>query len=164
LVTWHTESERDNDFFTIEQSCDGETFVPVKTIKSQGDSHQQQEYSAEVETPCNGINYFRLMQTNLDGAQKEIAVKSILPCTTFEEVYLYPNPANTLINIAWTSTSMRSIKLCDAIGHVISEKAVTSNGQSSAQIATDQLANGVYLIQVNQEFGSKVYKIVVEHP
>jgi len=164
LVTWHTESERDNDFFTIEQSCDGETFVPVKTIKSQGDSHQQQQYAVELETLCSSINYFRLMQTNLDGTQKEIAMKSVMPCNAFEEVYLYPNPANTIVNIAWTNTSMRSIELYDALGHLISKTEINSNGQTSAEIATDQLANGVYLIQVNQEFGSKIYKIVVEHP
>jgi len=164
LVTWNTESERGNDFFTIEQSCDGKTFAPVKTIKSQGDSHQQQQYAVELETPCSGINYFRLMQTNLDGTQKEIAVKSVMPCNAFEEVYLYPNPANTIVNIAWTNTSMRSIELFDALGHSISKTEINSNGQTSAEIATDQLANGVYLIQVNQEFGSKIYKIVLEHP
>ena len=164
LVTWNTESERGNDFFTIEQSCDGKIFAPVKTIKSQGDSHQQQQYAVELETPCSGINYFRLMQTNLDGTQKEIAVKSVMPCNAFEEVYLYPNPANTIVNIAWTNTSMRSIELFDALGHSISNTEINSNGQTSAEIATDQFANGVYLIQVNQEFGSKIYKIVVEHP
>ena len=80
------------------------------------------------------------------------------------DIKLYPNPANTIVNIAWTNTSMRSIELFDALGHSISKTEINSNGQTSAEIATDQLANGVYLIQVNQEFGSKIYKIVVEHP
>ena len=41
----------------------------------------------------------------------------------------------------------------------------TSGADGSFQNASNTFgANGVYLIQVNQEFGSKVYKIVVEHP
>jgi hypothetical protein len=41
-----------------------------------------------------------------------------------------------------TNTSMRSIELYNALGHSISKTEINSNGQTSAEIATDQLANG----------------------
>lgn len=162
-LDWKTESERDNDYFTIEQSCDGGHFIPVQQIASKGDSHSQQGYFTELEASCSGINYFRLSQTDNKGNSKEIAIKSVQPCSNIEDVYIYPNPANNHINIAWNNSSMVSIELYDALGHQLLENMIDSKSISEIEIPTSHFSNGVYFVKVNQQFGAKIYKIVIEH-
>jgi len=162
-LDWSTESERDNDYFTIEQSCDGEQFTFAQQIESNGNSFNHQSYYTELETSCSGINYYRLSQTDINGNRKDFAVKSVQPCTAFEEVYIYPNPANNQINVAWNNLSMVSIELFDALGHQLLENTIDSKAITQVEIPTSNFSNGVYFIKVNQQYGAKTYKIVIEH-
>ncbi len=162
-LDWNTESERDNSKFTIYGSCNGMDFHPLQTIPSKGDSEDIQHYMSVLETTCSGINYYKLTQTNNNGVEKEIAVKSVQPCTAFEDVYIYPNPANTKVTVAWNNLSMESIDLVDAFGKVLLQSDVTSKTITEMELPTSELSNGIYFIKVNQLYGTKTYKIVVEH-
>lgn len=162
-LDWQTESERNNAFFTIEHSCDGVHFETVKTLLSQGDATTLQFYNATLPSTCHGVNYYRLTQTDTDGKRTEIGIKSVQPCTDFEDVYIYPNPANTKVTIAWNNLSMESIDFMDALGKVISTSTIASKAVTELELPTSELSNGIYFIKVNQLFGSKTYKIVVEH-
>ncbi|MCC6700853.1 MAG: T9SS type A sorting domain-containing protein, partial [Fluviicola sp.] len=93
----------------------------------------------------------------------DFAVKSVQPCTAFEEVYIYPNPANNQINVAWNNLSMVSIELFDALGHQLLENTIDSKAITQLEIPTSNFSNGVYFIKVNQQYGAKTYKIVIEH-
>jgi Bacterial lectin/Secretion system C-terminal sorting domain len=161
-LDWSTESERDNDFFTIEQSCDGENFTFAQQIKSKGDAYNQQNYATVLETICSGMNYYRLSQTDINGNRKDFAIKSVNSCSAFEEVYIYPNPANNQINVAWNNMSMVSVEIIDALGHQLLVKEINSKAITQVEIPTTNFSNGVYFVKVNQQFGSKMYKIVIE--
>jgi len=73
-LTWITESERDNDYFTIERRAndlDG-TWVNIATINGAGNSIVTSNYLfQDNEYTSNVINYYRISQTDYDG-KKEV--------------------------------------------------------------------------------------------
>src|SRR6185437_13532998 len=66
-LTWSTASETNNKIFTIERSKDGVTFQPIATVPGAGNSTTTHNYTYTDESPFNGINYYRLSQTDFDG-------------------------------------------------------------------------------------------------
>lgn len=65
---WVTETEENNDYFTIEKSIDGELWQEVGKIKSHGDSRLPSSYSLKTMViNQNETVYYRLSQTDLDG-------------------------------------------------------------------------------------------------
>lgn len=64
---WATASEHNNDYFTIETTQDGNTYIPLVIINGASESHTQINYEYYDYTISNIINYYRLKQTDYDG-------------------------------------------------------------------------------------------------
>jgi len=67
-IFWATASEQNNDFFTIERSTDGLNWEIVTTVAGAGNSINRIDYHAYDARPVSGISYYRLKQTDFDGA------------------------------------------------------------------------------------------------
>lgn len=67
-IHWATASEQNNDFFTIERSADGLNWEIVTTAAGAGNSIYRIDYAAYDSRPLSGISYYRLKQTDFDGA------------------------------------------------------------------------------------------------
>jgi hypothetical protein len=69
-----------------------------------------------------------------------------------EDVLIYPNPASGVLNIqinGLNGSGGLTVKLSDAIGQVIIEKAmVNPSNNITIQLPVQSLASGVYLLQV----------------
>jgi hypothetical protein len=71
LLYWATASEKDNDYFTLERSIDGNDWDVVSNIEAAGNSQEELNYSYVDKSYKRGkVNYYRLSQTDFDG-QKE---------------------------------------------------------------------------------------------
>lgn len=68
LIEWATASERDNDFFTIERSFNLQNFEAIGTVQGAGDSNETREYRFSDTNPYVGVSYYRIKQTDFDGA------------------------------------------------------------------------------------------------
>ena len=66
-MKWSTESEHNNDFFTIEKTIDGHTFEDIGYIEGSGNSTTLNNYSFIDNNIVNDINYYRIIQTDYDG-------------------------------------------------------------------------------------------------
>lgn len=64
-LKWATSSETNNDYFTVEAALNTDDFTPVVKIEGAGNSNQRLQYSVTLE---NNYRYFRLKQTDFDGA------------------------------------------------------------------------------------------------
>jgi len=161
-LTWDTQSERDNDHFTIERSCDGINFLPIEIVPGKGNATTMQYYKTIDESDCHGVTYYRLSQTDKNGAKEVLGIRSVQPCSEFQEVYVYPNPAKDQINVAWNNLSMRKLTITNALGQSIMNSIEPDKTETEASFDINTLANGVYYILVEQDFGVKTYKFVVE--
>ncbi len=68
LLEWSTASESGNDLFTIERSPDGEHWEAIGTVPGAGYSLETIHYSFRDPDPSALLMYYRLRQTDLDGA------------------------------------------------------------------------------------------------
>jgi hypothetical protein len=66
-LTWATESELNNDYFTIEKSINGSDFTVVGMENGAGTSTQFLQYEMMDNNVEKVINYYRLLQTDFDG-------------------------------------------------------------------------------------------------
>ncbi len=67
-ATWVTASEVNNDYFTLERSRDGQTWFGVGTVQGAGNSSTTLDYLYTDDAPFSGTSYYRLKQTDFDGA------------------------------------------------------------------------------------------------
>lgn len=67
-LTWSSNTENNNNFFTIEKSKDAITFEEVTTIKGFGNNSSIISYFDVDYVPFEGISYYRLKQTDVKGS------------------------------------------------------------------------------------------------
>jgi hypothetical protein len=95
-LDWQTASESDNAYFTVEKTRDGNSYEWVATVTGADVSTQVLHYTAVDKKPYAGVSYYRLTQTDFDGAKKYSDLRSVKFAqeTTAKELAfdIYPNP------------------------------------------------------------------------
>jgi len=164
-LNWVTADEVNNDFFTIERSTDGENFDPIITVDGAGDSQTELSYTALDVAPVEGINYYRLKQTDFSGAfeYSEIErVNFIGSAETSIQLKAYPNPLSVGAYL-----SISGLEGIDADRSVY--KVISSAGQQLESGGLNKLVEGrvrlnqkgMHFIQVIHPEGQEVLKILV---
>ena len=77
LLFWSTATETNSDYFTIEKTIDGASYEVVGNVNGGGTSFDQLDYSLVDYDVRKAINYYRLKQTDTDGAEKISALVSV---------------------------------------------------------------------------------------
>jgi hypothetical protein len=153
-VNWTTEYERNNAYFSIEQSCDGFNYEPIATINGNGNSEISSSYSVDVEASCDGVNYFRLLQTDTDGTTTILSETS-LNCNA-TEAQLYYNSSTNQIVLNEGKKQTTSLKVYDVNGRLIKDLTNYLEHQSEKQqIELTHMSAGVYQI-VLEELGGTI--------
>ena len=97
-LTWQTASEHNNDFFTVERSADSYNFEPITNMDGAGNSTELLSYATQDLYPLNGVSYYRLKQTDFDGAFEYSDLRVVI-LGADDELLVFPNPSITgLIN------------------------------------------------------------------
>lgn len=68
MIKWEVASEVNNDYFSIERSLDGNEWETIQVIDGAGNSTEQRKYAILDERFSLEVNYYRLKQTDFDGA------------------------------------------------------------------------------------------------
>ena len=150
LIFWTTSSETNNAGFEIERSADAQSFTTIAKIDGNKDSKFLNNYQFIDTTPF-ADSYYKLKQIDYDGTttySRQIFVESEISA-----LKLYPNPSKGEF-ILESADSNSSVFVYDLQGRKVLEK----KGASLNTIRTDQLAKGIYIIQV----GSQRTKLLVE--
>ncbi|MFT4737035.1 MAG: hypothetical protein ACI8QD_001089 [Cyclobacteriaceae bacterium] len=93
-LTWSTAAELNNHYFEVQQSMDGERFIPIGIVEGNGTTSEQQIYTFEDRTPQNGIIYYRLRQVDFEGEEELLPTISVVVNQEVASsvMSLYPNP------------------------------------------------------------------------
>jgi hypothetical protein len=154
-VTWATASEHNSANFTVEKSRDGINWTVLSSVAGAGNSTQMINYSVMDNNAASGVNYYRLTQTDFDGASETFNIASAncgdnSPLTT---VKVYPNPSTGDFYIDFTSeeiTGASVITITDARGMAVYKQDVTiTKGSNVFHIENMEVAPGMYYIQVS---------------
>ncbi|HEY8936650.1 MAG TPA: T9SS type A sorting domain-containing protein, partial [Cyclobacteriaceae bacterium] len=163
ILNWETVTEKNNDFFTIERSGDGETFEPIKKISGAGNSTLPINYTSVDDSPLRGLSYYRLKQTDFDGHfaySRIVAVQINAPST----LYLYPNPSiggEFFVQLSEQNNGLSKITISDAKGVIVYVESIeVSNGLIHVE-KIESLAAGFYKVSVESSEGMHTYKLIV---
>ena len=160
-VYWETETEINNDFFTVEWSTDGRIFSKIGKVESQSsNSTERLDYDFMHKTPQRGINYYRLKQVDLDGSFEYSDIKSVVFNALASEFVVYPNPlpSGSQLNIKTSSDEEYSFVIYNAKGHWVYK----GKYQGDATVDLTTISSGFYSYQI--EMSSKLMngKLIVE--
>lgn len=165
-LKWQTQTEKNNDFFTVEKSQDGIEWVPVVEIKGSGTSQVSNFYSHLDTKPYAGMNYYRLKQTDFDKNSTFSSVISVM--NTFEKIScskLWPNPAGSDVNFEITSPTSGNATyvFVNEIGATVNAGSLAYfTGKNEMKIFTENLPSGYYVLKISFPDDSKVYYKVVK--
>lgn len=160
MLNWSTASEYNNDYFTVEQSSDGQHFSPLAQVKSKGNSNTLVNYQAIDRQPLSGVNYYRLRQTDLSG----VATLSKVIALDFSKagvLNMFPNPATDQITLNHAFETGK-ISIFDATGRLVfTQNIAQSTTKEGTLINISELSQGVYWVQLEvdgQLMGQKLLK------
>ncbi|MFN3556576.1 MAG: T9SS type A sorting domain-containing protein [Bacteroidales bacterium] len=172
LLEWVTASEINNHFFTLERSFNGRDFHIVAVVASQaeyGFSNQNLYYSNLDLQPREGMNYYRLKQTDFDGSYEYSKVIGVLYQQQQQVSFsLFPNP-NRGNSFSIALNQLRpfeqvELQITDLNGrsyHNIRYQADNAGMLSAYLIPPYRLPAGIYLVTVSGTSGRFVVRMVV---
>ncbi len=162
LAEWQTASETNNDYFTVERSVDGKDFDETGTVAGSGNSTELLNYSFIDENPVDGINYYRLQQTDYDGKFSYSDIVSITRETnSFDVIGFYPNPVHSFATIELNQNTTNAILLIYNITGLVVQQTENINGQFISFERND-LPDGTYFYVIIQNEKKLIGKFLID--
>jgi hypothetical protein len=153
-LNWATETEINNSYFTIDKSKDGINFSFLKQVPSEainGNSTIALNYKTYDLGPYEGINYYRLTQTDRNGNSHYANITQV-NFSNKSFVSVFPNPASNTVYVNVSSDyDNASLKLMDALGREVLAQNINSSNVNS--INTSYLTSGIYLVIIDNGNG-----------
>ncbi|MCU0433372.1 MAG: hypothetical protein MUC87_07970 [Bacteroidia bacterium] len=155
VLRWATASEEGNDYFTLERSTDGMNFVEIGRVDGAGNSTQLLNYLFVDNYPATGENYYRLKQTDFNGAYSysQIELVYYYPGSVYID-NLHPNPTNGIILFDFVSPEPSALHIVatDIAGRIVlDEQKTVQGGRQQVSTALTGCGAGVYLLRVTDE-------------
>jgi hypothetical protein len=166
-VYWSTASENNHAFFTLEKSIDGIHFETVYIEYSDNNKIGVKEYEFTDFDLENNLVYYRLSQTDKNGATKTF---DIIPSTCNKEIknleILKTKNSENKIEIYCAfkdEFNKHNFSIFDVTGKVMSYEEFTPlNSIKSISFDTSTFSSGFYIIKVENENESKTMNCWIE--
>jgi hypothetical protein len=159
LLQWTTATESNNKGFAVQRSADGANFTTLDFVNSKaanGNSSIQLNYSYTDSHPLNGVNYYRLAETDLDGTVHYSDVQSV----QFNNLLsVYPNPVQSILTVTGIS-SEATYRLISISGATVLQGTLQASAKN--QILVSGLADGIYFLRIIENGAVNTFKISVE--
>lgn len=157
LVKWKTESELNNDEFTVEKSTDAERWEEVTSVAGAGTTKKIMHYQILDHHPIEGKSYYRLKQTDFDGKFEYSPIVAV-EFKGHTALLLSPNPTNGLFTIRDQRLSLDQIRVFNAQGMRVRPMQYLENGR--LQVDLSSFSSGVYIIQVSDGVAIRSARLV----
>jgi hypothetical protein len=159
-VKWSTASEHNNYYFSVERSLDGESWINVFISNGAGNSTQLLNYYWTDNEPFRQERYYRLKQTDFDGATSYSNIVFVDGCIGKENALrISPNPGNENVNVDLISEDIIGFQILDSKGIIVLSKTFI-DPISSFSIDINSFNSGVYIIFLTSNSGSFTEKFV----
>ncbi len=162
LLKWVSLSEVNNDYFTLLKSTNGIDFTPITRIQGAGDSNSAKSYSYTDLDVNQGVTYYLLTQTDFDGSSKEVGRAKVTFVTDRLRPKFYPNPLSgrKIMVDNLSPSSLYTVEIINSLG-VRMTKKINSDELGSTEIIMTGLPNGIYFIQISNDFQSHIEKLLL---
>ncbi|MCB0803741.1 MAG: T9SS type A sorting domain-containing protein [Flavobacteriales bacterium] len=171
-VIWQTESELNNDFFTIYYSIDGKKFMQAKSVEGAGTSNKTTNYKTIINDVKADLIYLKLAQKDFDGKSEEFPIIAVRKekklFSNTEQMSIYPNPGNgnsLKLQLSNFELGEYNCNILDYNGQIIISRQFTIDSESylnDIELLKDiNLSKGLYFIQLNTSTKNIVEKYLV---
>jgi hypothetical protein len=80
---------------------------------------------------------------------------------SFENLALFPNPANAVLNIRNTTNGPAHISIYNSVGSLIRKESIDFNsGYTTHTINIEEISNGLYFIEIASENKTQILKFI----
>ncbi len=159
-LSWKTANEENIHYFNIQRSSNGIDFVTVG--KKAADNKVVNEYWLTDESAINAqytTLYYRVVSVDNDGKSSYSATRLISFDTLSYSINIYPNPAQSIVNIV--CNKMRQIEILDVLGRKAISKT-TGNAEKS-EIDISKLPKGLFFVKIiTTDNKVKIQKLLIE--
>lgn len=153
-INWTTATEKNNDFFRIQRSYNGETWHDIGTLDGAGNSSDPQFYFYLDTDPFLGVNYYRIVQTDFDGTESISNIVSVnIEDNSAFDISVYPNPTHVgePLHVHFNGVyegHVLHLTILDLSGRIVHVDAVEVNEYHGNHVVVDtgNLAVGTYII------------------
>ncbi|MCK9255045.1 MAG: T9SS type A sorting domain-containing protein [Bacteroidales bacterium] len=159
-LEWISLTEINNEYFSIEHSLDATNWISIANIPGAGNSNTAQSYFEYDYYPEEGINYYRLKQTDFDRKHtysKIIYVDYKLDDT---QITLFPNPFKDVFTVDLGTAKETSLnyQIFSSSGKLIQSNLLTTSGQFDINL--EQESEGVYIFKIIIQGKVNIFRIV----
>lgn len=171
-LKWITASETNNDYFEIQKSYDGYEFLPIGKVNSNalnGNSSSNLSYEFIDLNVKPGINYYRIMQVDLNGTVKfhhMISVVSNKKNEIMFDIYPNPNSGNFFIDLKGIENNRDvEVRFYDKTGKLVSNYFTDVYSIQSKVFnmnVGDEYEVGIYVVTFTIEGINYYSKLVLE--
>ena len=155
MVDWQTAYESNNAYFTVQRSTDLTEWEDIAKVTGAGNSSSIHSYSIEDNCLCNGITYYRLKQTDFDGASTFSASVSVF---SESDITIFPNPSSGEITVAGLKENVK-MEVFNSIGLALSIPVAEQNDKIKMDFSA--LPSGIYFISFENNDGTVFRKKII---
>jgi hypothetical protein len=144
LLSWMVTEEINTTGYTVQRSRNGTDWDEIGYVAAQGTGSQQANYHFTDASPAPGINYYRLLITDVNGAGSYSPIR-MLKYDNLQQapISVYPNPASSAVVITGVSNG-EVLSLYSSDGRLVATQAATGYTQS---LDISRLAAGTYILK-----------------
>ena len=163
-LNWATISEKNNDIFTIERSTNIQEWEIVDRVAGAGNSQSRINYATVDESPLPGKSYYRLKQTDFDGAFTYSNIEAVNIEIT-KEIRIQPNPVQSnQLNVLFTLNKDTKVEanIYSMAGQLLKRNTFSVvKGINTLQMDLSTMSKGVYFLETIQDGEREMQRFVI---
>lgn len=164
-IIWKTESEKNNAYFEVWRSYDGENFEFLQTIEGAGTSSTANFYQYSDHEIRFGDVYYKLKQVDLDGKTFESNwIYTSRTNSTEGMISVHPNPARdkATIDLNVGHNSGGTLMIYGVNGQQVYTQFIDQVGVHQVYVPVNSFEKGVYIVRYQDQANSMIKHLVVE--
>ncbi|NSW44518.1 MAG: choice-of-anchor D domain-containing protein [Bacteroidales bacterium] len=162
-LQWNTASEINCSHYAIERSVnDLEHFIPIGMVLSKGNTNEFTSYTLEDKDVPIGYIYYKLIEIDNDGYQKELGIVALLSTVNNNKLTVQVGQGlgnKVQIEVYHSVGDRLWVELTDLSGNVIAQQQLKINESSPFRFDLN-INQGLYLLKVSDSKELVIKKII----
>jgi len=152
-LNWSTANEINTNGFQVQYRTDANTWQTIGSVPAAGNSSSTQHYSFVHNDPAKGINYYRLLQQDIDGHSSYSKTLNVVYTSKTNLVILYSNRiTNGILELQLEEAA--TINIYNSVGALVLQQKLPAGRQT---LNTGNLTKGTYILKAGTESKGLLY-------